>query len=113
MTPEENVRYHTQQLAKILIDFKTDTPSSLTNERNQEYVDAARERLATAKECERCMLIAENDSLRQSVMELKRTLKTYRQRYRPGGDRCTTCGMALNDDGACNDCFLSRMHSSV
>jgi hypothetical protein len=25
-------------------------------------------------------------------------------------DRCTTCGMATNDDGTCDDCFLSNQN---
>lgn len=48
MTTAESVQYHTQMLAKILQDFPTNTRDEFKNERNQEYVDAGRERLAAA-----------------------------------------------------------------
>ena len=35
------------------------------------------------------------------------------QKSKPIIDRCTTCGMALNDDGTCDDCFLSHQQQGL
>jgi len=45
MTNAQLVEHYQNLLKKIQVDFPTDTDSSLKNERNQEYVDHAKENL--------------------------------------------------------------------